>query len=528
MSLRKISIISSLFFLFQFQSFGQKNYDYNTVESGIEPNIIIPNKADWNLMPEGEESKIKFGLSHIDTNYHFAIRQGKQLGMEIDSSGLLTWTPAYTLVDRIEQRKLFQLIIEAKSENNSISKYVDLIVEHRNRAPIVNELKPFYIQYNNKNKYQIDNNLVFDEDFDPLVFIPSIEELPEGMTITSRGEISWSPSFTQFKALKENPFFIEFTVEDQPSKSKTNGRLKLIATQLDLPPTLTVVPNVDKIILKENETVNLGFYLSDPNGDEDLETFDFLSNNKGIHKQDLTQNTPTQYEFIWTPGYDFVKDPLDSVGFYIDFFVLDKTQKREVKRIHFRVENTVNEEEVDRKNYELYKGTLTRAWELVEQLKEKEDELKKTYNKAKKGKKSRSVVNASLGATTGLSSIFTKDKPDTQRLISTVGGTTVLTIGTLEATEVIGKSMKDIVDRLNYVIEKKNEIQTKGDIFARDFSLRSSRRENDFVKKMNELLTSMNLKGLVAFELDASWENKKEANSKNLTKTFKDYNPLDI
>jgi hypothetical protein len=448
--------------------------------------------------------------------------------MEMDSTGLLTWTPAYTLVDRIEHRKLFQLIIEANSDTESISSYVDIIVEHSNRPPVINELKPFYIQYNTINKYQIDNSVIYDEDFDPLVFDPSLEELPEGMTITSRGEISWSPSFTQFKSLKENPLFIQFTVEDQPSKSKSSGRLKLVATQLDLPPTLTTVPNVSKITLKENETVNLGFYLSDPNGDEDIETFDFLSNNKGILKQNLKQNTPTQFEFIWTPGYDFVSDPLDSIGFYIDFFVLDKTQKREVKRINFRVENTVNEEEIDRKNFELYKGTLTRAWELLEQLKEKEDELKKTYNRAKKGKKHRSVVNASLGATTGLSSIFTKERPDTQRLISTVGGTTVLTIGTLEATEVIGKSMKDILDRLNYVIEKKNDLQTKGDIFARDFSLRSARRENDFTKKMNELLTSMNLKGLVALELNSSWESKKEANTKNLTKTFKDYNPLDF
>ena len=44
-----------------------------------------------------------------------------------------------------------------------------------------------------------------------------------------------------------------------------------------------------------------------------------------------------------------------------------------------------------------------------------------------------------------------------------------MTIGTLEATEVIGSSMKDIMDRLNYIVEKKNEIQTKGDIFSRDF-----------------------------------------------------------
>ena len=163
----------------------------------------------------------------------------------------------------------------------------------------------------------------------------------------------------------------------------------------------------------------------------------------------------------------------------------------------------------------------------MEQLKEKENELKKSYNKAKKGKKNRSVINASLGATTGLSSIFTKNKESLQRTISTVGGTTVLTISTLEATEVIGKSMKDLLDRLNYVIEKKNEIQTKGDIFARDYSLKSARRENNFNRNMDSFMTAMNLKGLVALELDARWETKKTGDDSNIRKSFKDFGAED-
>ena len=83
--------------------------------------------------------------------------------------------------------------------------------------------------------------------------------------------------------------------------------------------------------------------------------------------------------------------------------------------------------------------------------------------------------------------------------------------------------MKDVIDRLNYVIEKKNEIQTKGDIFARDFSLKSSRRGNDFIKKVDEFNNTMNLKGLVALELNATWENKKKASESNIKKTFKDF-----
>ncbi|MGR3810229.1 hypothetical protein [Jiulongibacter sp. NS-SX5] len=491
-----------------------------------EYQIIFPFSKDWDVLKEGQKKEFDLivGGPEDDQNFIFSITQGKQIGMKLDSTGHFSWTPDYGLVDRIERRKLYQILIEAKTDSGAfVRRTMDLVVEHTNRPPVVNELKPFYIQFNTNNTYQIESSLVYDEDNDPLVFIPSIEELPEGLNISSRGEVTWSPSFTQFKKLQNEPIYIHFSVEDQPSKSQTKGRLKLAPTQLDLPPAITIVPKVDLIELKESETINIGFYLSDPNGDEDIETFDFLTNHPDIRKQDLIKNTPNQYEYIWSPDYSFVQDPAEFVEFYIDFFVIDKSQLRAVRRVNFKVHNAVNEEEIDKKNYALYQGTMTRGWELMEQLKEKEEELKKAYNKAKKGKKHRSILNASLGATTGLSSIIAKDRANLQTTISTVGGTTVLTIGTLEATEVIGKSMKDLLERLNYVIEKKNEIQTKGDIFARDYSLKSARRDNSFKKSIDSFLSAMNLKGIVALELDAAWESKKEATDKNIRKTFKDY-----
>ncbi|MGK0137051.1 MAG: hypothetical protein ACI9DJ_000495 [Algoriphagus sp.] len=493
--------------------------------------IAFPDRVpEWNQFQEGNMANFALSLSGNSDGrvFKMAISQGKQIGMKFDSTGNFSWLPPYSLVGRIEKEKIYQVLVEAKSDSGDfVSRTMDLIVSHTNRAPLVSELKPFYIQYNTQNRYQIDPSFVYDEDQDPLVYIPSVEELPEGMNITSRGEVNWSPSYKQFKNLQNAPDFVGFYVEDQPYKKQSRGRIKLVPTQLDLPPAITILPKINKVVLHENETINIGFYLSDPNGDEDIDTFDFLSNNSEIKNHTLVKNTKNQYEFFWTPDYDFVKDPADSVSFYIDFFVIDKTQKRDVKRIDFKIINAINEAVTDQKNYALYKGTLVRAWELMEQLKEKEDELKKSYNRAKKGKKNRSVINATLGATTGLSSIFTKNKESLQRTISTVGGTTVLTIGTLEATEVIGKSMKDILDRLNYIIEKKNEIQTKGDIFARDYSLKSTRRENGFNKNMDNFMTAMNLKGLVALELDAGWESKKMGNDFAIRKNFKDFGAED-
>jgi hypothetical protein len=488
--------------------------------------ILLPNQKNWNTAKEGEELSFKLNISpdSLSNEYRFSIQQGKIVGMKLDSLGNFVWVPPYRLVDRIESERIFQIVVVALGkEGHQITTILDLKVLHTNRPPVLTDLSTFYVQFNSPNTYKIDKEKAFDEDNDPIAFVPILETLPEGMTMSTQGEITWKPSNNQFNTLKEKPLYIDFLIQDQPAKTQTKGKIKIEATQMDLPPQITIIPKNENLIIKENENINLRFYLSDPNGDDDIQVFDFLTNQTGIPKTSLIKNTNNQYEFVWIPGYEFVQDPKDTLGFYIDFFVLDKTQKREVKRINFTIKNTINEAELDKKNYGLYYGTLARAWELLEQLKEKEEELKKAYNRSKKGKKQRSVLNASLGATTGLSSILSKNNPDTQRLISTFGGTTVLTIGTLEATEVIGKSMKDLIDRLNYVIEKKNDLQTKGDIFSRDFSLKSSRRNPDFIKKVDDFMAAMNLKGLVAFELNATWEAKNKPTEKSIEKTFKDF-----
>jgi len=170
---------------------------------------------------------------------------------------------------------------------------------------------------------------------------------------------------------------------------------------------------------------------------------------------------------------------------------------------------------------------LVEAWNLVTQLSEKEQELKRAYLKAKKGKKNRSMVNASLGATTGLSPALIKTA-QTKTIVTAIGGTTIATIGALEAAEVIGKPLRDLLDRYNYVLEKKIEIQNKGDVFAREFALKAARRQNDYAKKRDEFRAALAIKGLVTLDLDAGWENKKEATDKAIGNTFKDFTPLEV
>lgn len=493
--------------------------------------IVLPNAPDWNIVPEGKEISFQLKARGGTTDsVLFSITEGRQKDMVFDSLGRFLWTPPYDLADRINSLRSLPIVFEASNAaGESVTQQVSFKIMHVNRPPEVDELRPFYVQYKTLNNYQIDKNAVRDPDSDPLVFLPVPEQMPEGMKISASGEVTWAPSLSQFNFLDKGARYVEFYVEDQPTKSRVKGRIKLEATQMDLPPEITVVPNVSKVKSKENSIVNIKFFLSDPNGDDDIATFDFVTDNRNVPQSTIVKNAPTQYEFIWTPGYDFVKDPFDSLAFDITFYVLDKSQNRAERRIHFNIENTVNEDERDAYLYALYRGGLVNAWGLLEQMKEKEEELKKAYRRAKKGKKNRSVLNAALGASTGLAPVIAgPTRPGVKNSITTVGGTTVMTIGTLEATEVIGRSTKDLLDRFNYVMEKKSELQNKGDIFAREYSLKSARRTSDFIRKLDDFRSLMNLRGLVALELDANWENKKEANDKAIKRAFKDFSPLDV
>ncbi|MBE9465314.1 hypothetical protein IEE83_25825 [Dyadobacter sp. UP-52] len=497
--------------------------------------LIFPKESDWNTLYEGKEIdfhlQVRGGKSD---SVRYNIASGFRRDMKFDSLGHFVWTPNYDIADRINTVKLWPIVFEATNQaGETVSQQIAFKIVHVNRAPEVDELKPFYVQYKTQNTYQIDMNSVRDNDGDPLVFIPVLEGMPEGMKMSAAGEIVWDPSTTQFNLLKKGPRYIDFFVEDQPSKVRTKGRLKLEVTQMDLEPDFKVIPQNQVIKSKENNRINLKFTLSDPNGDDDITTFGFVSENKNVPESALVKNAPTSYEFIWEPGYDFVRDPFDSLAFNITFYVLDKAQNKKERTLRFIIENTVNESERDAYVYGLYRGGLINAWSLLEQMKEKEGELKRSYGRAKKGKRSRSLINASLGATTGLAPVIAKTNQDTRGYITTLGGTTVATLGTLEATEVIGKSTNSLLDRFNYVMQKKNELQNKGDVFAREYAQKSARRSPDFVRKLDEFKSLMNLSGLVALELDANWENKKASGYDDkkidaaLKKTFKDFMPLE-
>ena len=489
--------------------------------------ILLSQQPDWNVVAEGQP--IHFSLrtnGNPADSITYTIAQGKLDGMAFDSLGHFSWTPNYELADRLKPTRVVPVIFEVHTrKGDSATQLAEFRVHHVNRPPVTEDLPPFYVRFQTQNVYKFDPKQVYDADGDPLAFIAIPDQMPEGCKLSAQGELTWTLSKNQFNQIRAKPIYIEFWVEDQPAKIRTKGRLKVDVTQMDLPPTISVVPKERTYRVRENATINLKFYLADPNGDDDINTFDFLSSDQRIPKSALVKNTNNQYEFIWQPGYDFVRDPNDTLRLDLTFFVLDKAQNRDEQTISVTVQNAINEEARDRYTYALYNQALVQAWNLITQLDEKEIELKRDYRRAKGGKRNRSMANASLGAVTGVSPTISNQ--GTQRLISAIGGTAVLTMGTLEATEVIGKSMKDLLDRYNYVLGKKSELQSKGDVFAREFALKSTRRNGEFIKGLDAFRNAMSLSGLVALELDANWQNRKEASDKAVKRTFKDFTPLD-
>jgi hypothetical protein len=426
------------------------------------------------------------------------------------------------LVDRLEKQKEINLIFEATwKDGRKVRTPINFIVTHKNRPPEIGDLPVFYVKHGSLNKYQISGDYVQDPDEDPLTFKISQTQLPEGMTMSSLGILSWTPSRSQFFALKNNPLYIEFTAQD-PDKAEAVGKLKIAPTQLDLPPEMWLVPADTSITIKENERVNLKIYVSDPNGDEDVQSVSFLSTDERVPKDALKENSSVQYEFIWSPGYQFTNDVTKSKSITIVFYAVDKSSNRIQRKVKVIVVDTENQEEKDKFLHQKYEATLTQAKGLIDQLDQNHKKWEKALKQAKKGKTNRSVLSASLGAITGVTPALTTSA-NSKTTIAAIGGTSVATIGTLESAQVLGKQSTAIQERLSTNIDIRNQLQAQGDNFARKYALKSSRRSDEFDKDRDAFLPIINNQKMPLLELDASKPLPTKFAAKEMKKTFADY-----
>jgi hypothetical protein len=487
--------------------------------------IILPDSIGWNQLREGTLAVLKFEAYPKENFQGFSFSMDEDMqrsGATVDSLGYFRWTPPYTLVNRIEKvRELSATLTALWKDGTRVRKNISFTVSHVNRPPVAEELPVFYVKMGVRNTYNISTDYVYDPDDDPIVFKPIPSLMPEGATLSAQGTFTWSPSRTQFNSLKNNPLFVEFIVQDQPFKAETRGRLRIAQTQLDLPPEIQIVPGDSVFQLRENETLSLKIYVSDPNGEDDVRTVEFVASDNQIPPSALRSNTPLQYEFIWTPGYDFVSDVQKQLTVDVIFFALDKTGNRSQRKITLRVLDTENQEEKDALQYAKYRMQLVNALDLLMVLDQNQKKLNEEYKKAKKGKKKRSVVNASLGAVTGFSPVVFET--DQAKVVSAVGGTTVLTLNTLEATEVIGKSKEEIMDRIKINIDIRNKVQSGADEFARKYNQKSARRSLEFEKDIDKLRAILNDQRLVLLELDAFRKNEPAYSDRELKKAFVDF-----
>lgn len=485
--------------------------------------IIFPTTENWNHLKEGQT--LNFQLSTTEANQaHFSFEGGTDLGIALDTLGHFNWTPSFDLVDRLEKQKEVTIYFQAVWKNgNKIRKPITFLVAHQNRLPVVEELPTFYVKQTSFNQYQISSDYVSDPDGDPIVFKSIPSQMPEGAHLSSQGLLTWTPSRNQFSGLKKGPMVIEFLVQDQPEKLEATGRIKIAPTQLDLPPEILLVPNDSVLTIKEDERINFKIYISDPNGDENISNSGFVCTDQRVPKTSLIENTSVQAEFTWSPGYRFVEEVDKEKTIDLLFFALDKSANRVQRKVRIKVLDTENLEEKDKLLYSKYLSSLISAKALLDELDKNHEILTKAYKQAKKGKKNRAILNASLGATTGLAPVILNDDPSSYKAVSAIGGTTVLTLGTLEATEVIGKSKADILEKLKTNVEIRNQLQVEGDNFARKYALKSARREKVFEADRDKLLPIINSQKLVSLELDASKPNYKKYSVAEIKKTFADF-----
>ena len=509
--MKKLQLIISLF-LGGFTAFSQQNSTF-----------IFPDSSGWNILNENQQVRFQVKTTHHHpSKVHFTLEGADGLGVEFDSLGRFSWKPSFDLVDRVEKSKdvmlIFQqLLPDGKRERREVT----FIVRHVNRPPVVEELPVVYVKQSSTNTYQIQSDFVYDPDGDPIVFKTSLSMMPEGSALSSQGVFTWKLSRTQFTSLRSAPVMIDFTVQDQPDKAETPGKLKIAQTQLDLAPEILIVPGDSIFTIKEDEILNLKLYFSDPNGDDDVKTVGLLTSDKRIPQAALKENTPLQYEFTWSPGYDFVDDTQTAVTSDLIFFSLDKSNNRTQKKVRVKVADTENLIKKDAHQFQKYRSNLVDAMVLIQQLDINQKKLNSDYKKAKKGKKNRSIINASLGAVTGATPAVINDQ-QSAKVVAGVGGTTVLTFGTLEATEVIGRSKEGILEKIKLSIDLRNKIQSSGDEFARKYSPKAQRRSPEFEKDIEKFRTTLSDQRIVLLELDAYSRNGR-IDDKDIKKVFVDY-----
>jgi hypothetical protein len=482
--------------------------------------IILPDSPGWNVVEEGKQLNFRVRVLDSLQAKHFSI-SGAEPAILMDTLGNLSWQPGYQAVSRLEKEKEISFFAEALLLNGTrIRQPITLRVLHVNRPPTVEDLPVFYVKQATGNSYQISSDFVYDSDEDPIIFKPFQNQLPEGVQMSSAGLITWAPSRNQFNSLKNTPLYIDFIVQDQPEKAEVKGRIRVAQTQLDLPPELVLVPGDSSYTIKEDELLNIKLYASDPNGDDNISAGGFVASDNRVDKKSFKENTLQQSEFTWLPGYSFVEEVEKFKTFQLTFYVIDKSNNKAQRKVSVKILDAENLDEKDKLLYIKYKNSLVAAKNLIDQLDDNHDALTKMYKQAKKGKKQRAILNASLGATTGISPLVLPT--DQSKIVSSVGGTTVLTLGTLEATEVIGKSKSDILEKMKVNVEIRNQLQVEGDNFARKFALKSARRQKEFDTDREKLLPIINNQKLVLLELDAIQKNKSVEN-KELKKTFPDF-----
>lgn len=484
--------------------------------------LVFPDSAGWTNLQENQELRFRVKTTREEAA-KFSIEGTQDTGIQFDSLGNFSWKPSFDVADRVVRQKEVTVIFEAYwPDGKRIREPVTFIVYHVNRPPVIEDLPVFYVKMGNGNSYQIPPEYVYDLDGDPISFRSIQSQMPEGAALNAQGQLTWNLSRSQFGGLKANPVFLEFFVQDQPDKAETKGKVKVAQTQQDLPSELLIVPGDSLFTIKEDETLNLKIYITDPNGDDNVANAGFVSNDKRIPVTALKANTSLQYEFTWSPGYEFVDDTQGSVTSEITFFVLDKSNNRTQRRVKLKVTDTENLIKKDVHQFQKYRGMLIEALVLIQQLDANQKKLNLEYKKARKGKKNRSMLNASLGAVTGLSPVVI-DNADQSKVVSGVGGTTVLTLGTLEATEVIGRSKEGIMDKIKTSIDIRNKAQAAGDEFARKYALKLSRRNTEFEKDIEKLRVTLNDQRIVLLELDAYNKNAARIDDKDIKKVFVDF-----
>jgi len=224
----------------------------------------------------------------------------------------ITWTPTY------DQSGEYTVVISLSDGEFTVVQPIKLTVNHINRAPVVDIIKPQNINENSQLQFSVNGNDPDKEDAGKTTL--TVSTLPEGAVFDNKtGSFAWTPTYEQ-----SGEYNVTFTLTDQAGLS-TSQTATINVVHVNRPPVLSDIPSQS---VAENTPVSFIVTASDDDK-EDEGKLTFSSSNL----PEGSMLDATSGSFTWNPNF------LQAGNYNVNIKVTDSGSLSAEKQVTIDVSN---------------------------------------------------------------------------------------------------------------------------------------------------------------------------------------------